>query len=275
MACQLSDQPVFFFSSPFFSSNCIVDCEKHEDFTWFPFCFDVYVTRLETGHFIPTLFYSTSVCSTIMYHWPSSQHWQIRECYVTGLLSHADMIRYLSLCFTFLSSRSRTQMPIEPLWPWDKSETNEDFPRCQNSSNASCESGQKQHTVFRAKWKHKISGRISKSRRGLRLCCLWMDAASLRLHWAVICDLFAGVCPSWVRCGQDEGQHLQVRGRGSPLEDEACPLQGRVEHLLWVDEFRLPWVWIQQGFLIGTQWEWKTTCVRRILSPSLKDCITI
>lgn len=40
------------------------------------------------------------------------------------------------------------------------------------------------------------------------------------------CDLCAGVGPSWVRCGQNEGQHLQVRSCDPLLVDEVCPLQG-------------------------------------------------
>lgn len=149
--------------------------------------------------------------------------WQMRECCcVTGFLSHADIIRCLSPSFTSVLSSSRAQMSIEPLWPGDKPrETNEDFPRCQNISNDSCEKSQKQHTAFNV-WKHKVGDRKSKSRRGRRLRCVQHPFGFTGL-WSV-CWIGSQLGVMWSGLGSAPAgprPRLSAGGRGSSLAGEA------------------------------------------------------
>lgn len=106
----------------------------------------------------------------------------------------------------------------------------------------------KQHAAFSV-WKHKVGDRKSKSRRGQHLCCLCMDAASLRLHRTVICVLSGSqLGVMWSGLGSapvGPRPWLSAGGRGF------VPCRGRLKHLLGVDKFRLLWVSIQQFFLIG------------------------
>lgn len=166
----------------------------------------------------------------------------MRECCsVTGLLSHADMIRYLSSRFTFLLSSSRTQMPIEALWPWDNSDRQMKTSLAVKITQTPSVNLHKNDTL----WKHKISYRISKCRRG------WMDAVSLQRHWTVNCDLWfvrwsgaqLGVIESgWGSTPAGPRPWLSVGGRGlSPAgEGWASALSGGVQATLGLNPAGFP-----------------------------------
>lgn len=213
--------------------------------------------RLETGHcilisFYPDLFQHCLFHSRASLTLISLEHEGMLLCHRTSLACRYDQA-FITPLLPFYLTSSRTQMPIEPLWPWDNSERQMKTSLCVKITPTPPVNLHKNSPL-----NTKLKDMISKSRRVYLDCDLYAGAGPhLDVMWSGWGSAPAGPRP-WLSAG---GRDLSPAGEGW-----ASALSGWVQASLGLNP---------AGFPDDRDREWQTTWIKLILSFSLKDWITI